>query len=81
MEESNFVEAVAAISSGEYSENDLLIVKRRLNELNKEELALKRKMEKDKNAFVKSKGKNTTQLKAIRKDIKDLKIVLNSLKD
>ena len=80
MEESNFVEAVAAISSGEYSENDLLIVKRRLNELNKKELALKRKMEKDKNAFVKSKGKNTTQLKAIRKDIKDLKIVLNSLK-
>lgn len=79
MEEGILNEAIAAILAGEFSENDAKIVKDRLNELSKKELAIKRKMEKDKNAFVKAKGKSNSELKSIRKDIKDLKIVLKNI--
>ena len=79
MEESVFKAAVAAISSGDYSENDIKIIKGQLNMLNKEEAAIKRKMEKDKNAFVKEKGKSSSKIKSVRKEIKELKNLLNSL--
>ncbi len=46
--------------------------------LNKEEATIKRKMEKDKNVFVKEKGKSNSKIKSIRKEIKELKNFLNS---
>ena len=79
MEESVFKAAVAAISSGEYSESDIRTVRERLNVLNKEELALKRKMEKEKNAFVKAKDKSASEIKSLRKDIREIKNILKNL--
>ena len=79
MEENVFKAALAAISSGEYSENDVKTVKERLSVLNKEEASIKRKMERDKNSFVKEKGKSNSKIKSIRKEIKELKNFLNSV--
>ena len=79
MEENVFKAALAAISNGEYSENDVKAVKERLSALNKEESFIKRKMERDKNSFVKEKGKSNSKIKSLRKEIKELKNFLNSV--
>lgn len=79
MDESVFKTAILAISSGEYSENDVKHAKQWLDELNQKELSIKRKMEKSKNEFVKNKGKTETELKTIRADIKSVKNILKAV--
>lgn len=79
MDEMTFKAAMAAIVSGEYSNEDLRIVKDWLNILNKKEIALKHDMEKIKNEFVKKKDKSTTQLKEIHGNIKQIKNILKNL--
>ena len=79
MEEAIFKTALAAVTSGEYCESDIKVIKEQIKCLNKQELALKRKMEKDTNDFVKHKDKNQTELKLIRNDIKSLKNILKEI--
>jgi len=67
---------MAAISSGEYCDSDIRTIKNRLNSLTKEELTIKRQMEKSKNDYSKQKDKTSNQLKTIRKDIKELQAML-----
>ena len=57
MDEAIFRTALSAISSGDYSDADVRTVKEWLETLNKKELAIKRKLEQNKNEFVKKKGK------------------------
>lgn len=76
MDETIFKEAVAAISEGNYTDNDIKAVKEWLECLNKKELSIKRKLEKTKNDFVKNKDKTNTELKLIRGDIKKIKGIL-----
>lgn len=79
MEETVFMTALAAVTSGDYCESDVKAIKEQVNFLNKQEASLKRKMEKETNDFVKHKGKNQTELKTIRNDIKKLKNILKEL--
>lgn len=76
MDENTFKTAVAAISSGEFSPDDVKTTKKWLETLKSKETALKRKIEQQKNEFVKNKGKTTSKLKEIRGEIKTLKILL-----
>ena len=76
MDESVFKNSFAAIASGEYSESDVKSVKDWLDALNKKELSLRRKIEKNKNEFVKEKDKSNSELKKIRNEIKEIKVVL-----
>lgn len=78
MDESIFKTALSAISSGEYSDADIRTVKEWLESLNKKELAIKRKLEQNKNEFVKNKGKTNSELKTIRSDIKSIKNILKT---
>lgn len=78
MDEMIFKTSLSAVSSGEYGEADLKVVKEWLEHLNKREAAMKRQIEKNKNEFVKEKGKTSSQLKNIRKDIKALKNILKT---
>jgi hypothetical protein len=80
MDESILKSAIAAISSGEYGEDDVVVAKHWLDELNKKELSVKRKMEQAKNEFSKKKSKNEFELKAIRHDIKQMKSVMKNIK-
>ena len=70
MEEAIFKTALAAVTSGEYCESALNVMKEQIKCLSKQEIALKRKIEKDNNDFVKHKDKNQANLKTIRSDIK-----------
>jgi hypothetical protein len=79
MDESVFKTAISAISSGEYSESDVRHAKQWLDELNQKELSIKRKMEKTKNEFVKNKGRASTELKAVRADIRSVKNILKAV--
>lgn len=76
MDESIFKGAVAAISEGDYSESDVKVVKEWLDSLNKKELSIRRKLEKSKNDFVKSKEKQNSELKTVRNEIKEIKMIL-----
>lgn len=76
MDESIFKGAVAAISEGDYSESDVKVVKEWLDSLNKKELSIRRKLEKSKNDFVKSKEKQNSELKSVRNEIKEIKMIL-----
>jgi hypothetical protein len=76
MDESIFKGAVAAISEGDYSESDVKVVKEWLDSLNKKELSIRRKLEKSKNDFVKSKEKQNSELKSVRSEIKEIKMIL-----
>lgn len=78
MDESIFKMAVAAVSSGDYCESDIRIIKNELESLNRRELALKRQMEKSKNDFVKNKDKSNSELKTLRTNIKLIKNILKS---
>lgn len=78
MDESIFKMAVAAVSSGEYCESDIRVIKNELESLNRRELALKRQMEKTKNDFVKNKDKSNFELKTLRTNIKLIKNILKS---
>ena len=79
MDESVLKSAIAAISSGEYGEDDIVVAKHWLDELNKKELSIKRKMEQTKNEFSKKKNKTEIELKAIRHDIKQMKSVMKNI--
>lgn len=79
MDESVFKTAILAISSGEYSEDDIKVAKQKLDELNKKELSIKRAMEKSKNEFSRKKDKTEIELKTIRSDIKILKNILKNI--
>ena len=76
MDETIFKTSLSAIVSGEYGETDLKVVKEWLDNLNKKELSLKRKIEKSKNEFVKHKGKTNSELKTVRGEIKTIKNIL-----
>lgn len=76
MNEVLFKSAVASISLGEYSESDIKIVKDNLSTLVKKEKEILRKMEKNKNEFVKGKRKTNSELREIRKEIKDINNIL-----
>ena len=78
MDEMIFKTALSAISSGEYGEADLKVVKEWLEDLSKKELAIKRQIEKNKNEFVKNKGKKNSELKNIRSDIKTIRNILKT---
>ena len=78
MDEMIFKTALSAVSSGEYGEADVKVVKQWLEVLNKRELAIKRQMEKNKNEFVRNKGKTNSELKNIRTDIKTIKNILKT---
>ena len=79
MDESVFKSSFTAVVSGEYSEGDVRNLKEWLDALNKKELSLKRKIEKNKNEFVKAKDKSNSELKKIRNDIKDIKTILKKV--
>lgn len=78
MDEMIFKTALSAVSSGEYGETDVKVVKEWLEHLNRKELAIKRQIEKNKNEFVKNKGKANSELKNIRTDIKHIKNILKT---
>ena len=77
MDESLFKESLAAIMSGEYTENDKKTVNEWLSELLEEEVKLKRQLEKNKREFVKKRDKITSELNKIKGEIKDIKRILH----
>lgn len=79
MDESIFKTAFLAISSGEYGEDDVVVTKKWLDELNKKELSIKRKMEQSRNEFSKKKNKTETELKTVRRDIKQIQSILKTI--
>ena len=60
MDEMIFKTALSAVSSGEYGEADVKVVKQWLEVLNRRESAIKRQIEKNKNEFVRNKGKTNS---------------------
>ena len=66
MEEAIFKTALAAVTSGEYCESDIKVIKEQIKCLSKQELTLKRKIEKDTNDFVKHKDKNLKKARNFR---------------
>ena len=76
MDDTVFKNALSAISAGNYTQNELDIVKKRLSSLSKKELSIKREMEKKTNDFVKSKRKSNSELREVRKDIKEISKIL-----
>ena len=78
MEEDVFKSAIAAISSNEFSEEDVKTVKKWLETLKTKENAIKRKIEQEKNTFVKNKSKNNSKLKEIKSEIKTIKNILKN---
>ena len=72
-------EALAALSSGDFEESAIKVVKNHLREITEEELMLRRNMEIDKNQYSRTKEKKTTRLRRLRKEIKQIKNVLDSL--
>lgn len=79
MEDAIFKTAIAAVASGDYCESDIKTIKDHLKFLNKQELTLKRQIEKETNEFVKNKDKHQTELKNIRGNIKELKHLLKNI--
>lgn len=75
----NFKMALAAVTSGDYCDSDVKILKEQLTSLNKQECSIKRQMERDTNEFVKAKGKNQTELRNIRTHIKEIKNILKAV--
>lgn len=72
-------EALAALSSGDFEESAIKVVKNHLREITEEELMLRRNMEIDKNQYSRTKEKKATRLRRLRKEIKQIKNVLDSL--
>jgi hypothetical protein len=79
MEEVVFKTALASISSGDYCESDVKVIKEQLNSFNKQELSLRRQIEKETHDFVKNKEKHRSDLKAVRTNIKNIKNILNQI--
>ena len=79
MDEAIFTKAFASISSGEYSEEDVKLVKQWVEELSKKESIIKRKAEQTKNNFVKNKDKAMSELKRIKNDKKAIRNILKTI--
>ena len=71
--------ALAAVTSGDYCENDIQVLKEQLNDYNRQESTIRRQMERDTNEFVRNKGKSQAELKNIRTYIKELKNILKAI--
>ena len=76
MDETIFKTALAAIASENFDNSDVKTVTSWLVFLNKEEINLKRQMEREKKEFIKSQGKSDSALRKIRKDINQVKSIL-----
>lgn len=79
MEDAILKTAMAAVASGDYCENDIKVIKKQLESFNKQELKLKRQIERETNEFIKNKDKQQMELKNIRVNIKDLKHLLKNI--
>ena len=71
--------ALAAVTSGEYCESDIKVLKEQVYDYNKKESTIRRQMERDTNEFVRNKGKSQSELKNIRTYIKELKNILKAV--
>lgn len=80
MNESTFKTALSAISSDEYGTDDIKAVKKWLEELKSKESAVKRRLEQDKNNYVKKKEKTSSELREIRGKIKSINNILKNTK-
>jgi hypothetical protein len=79
MDESIFKTALAAIASEDYNDSDVKAVSNWLVLLNKEEMGIKRQMEREKKEFLKHQGKSDSALKQIRKNINQVKAILKKI--
>lgn len=79
MENSNFKYSLEAILSGNHTDADIKEIKRKLNELLKEESLIKQQIDKDVNEFRKNKNKSKNNLKNIHKQIKEVKNILKNI--
>ena len=79
MDENIFKTALAAIASENFDNSDVKTVTSWLVFLNKEEINIKRQMEKEKKEFIKNQCKSDSALKKIRKDINQVKSILKRI--
>lgn len=76
MDEYAFKSAIAAISSGTFEDSDVKIVSSWLVSLGREELELKKRIEKEKKEFLKIRDKSNAELKSLRKKIRQINNIL-----
>lgn len=76
MDENCYKSAIFALCSGEYCSDDIRVVKDHLNQLNQQELKVKRRMERETCEFVKNKRKNQSELRNLRTSIKEVRNLL-----
>lgn len=79
MDETIFKTALAAIASENYDNSDVKTVSSWLVLLNKEEINLKKQMERDKKEFLKNQNKSDSVLRQIRKNISQVKSILRKV--
>lgn len=79
MDETIFKTALAAIASENYNNSDVKTVSSWLVLLNKEEISLKRQMEREKKEFLKNQNKSDSVLRQIRKNISQVKSILRKV--
>ena len=79
MEIFDYQNAVKSVITNDYTDSDIKIIKRHLNELLKKEVSLKQKIEKETTKFIKSKNKAKNELKALHNDIKEIRNILKVL--
>lgn len=79
MEIFDYQNAVKSVITNDYTDSDIKIIKRHLNELLKKEVSLKQKIEKETTEFIKSKNKTKNELKALHNDIKEIRNILKVL--
>ena len=79
MDETIFKTALAAIASENYNNSDVKTVSSWLVLLNKEEISLKRQMEREKKEFLKNQNKSDSVLRQIRKNISQVKSILKKV--
>lgn len=79
MDETIFKTALAAIASENYNNSDVKTISSWLVLLNKEEINLKKQMERDKKEFLKNQNKSDSVLRQIRKNISQVKSILRKV--
>ena len=79
MDETIFKTALAAIASENYNNSDVKTISSWLVLLNKEEISLKRQMEREKKEFLKNQNKSDSVLRQIRKNISQVKSILRKV--
>lgn len=68
--------AIAAVVSDEFSESDVRTIRHEIENLNREEHTLRRRMERETNQFVRNKDRNQSNLRRIRNAIRELKLLI-----